>query len=145
NIDELHAGMPDHEVDREFGPDAIAYILYTSGSTGQPKGIYHSHRNVLHAICHYTNAFHIGIDDRLSLLHSFSFQTGVVVMFCGLLNGGSVFVWDTKQQGFADLAKFLLSERVTLFSWIPTPFRHFVQQLRGKESFVDLRMVVLGS
>ena len=145
NIDELHAGLPDHEVDHEIGPDDTAYILYTSGSTGQPKGIYHSHRNVLHAIGHYTNSFHIGVEDRLSLLHSFSFSSAVVDMFCGLLNGGSVFVWDAKQQGFADLANFLLSERVTLFSWIPTPFRHFVQQLSGKESFVDLRMVVLAS
>ena len=145
NIDELHAGLPDHEVDHQIRPDAAAYILYTSGSTGQPKGIYHSHRNVLHAIGHYTNAFHIGVEDRLTLLHSCSFSSAVVDIFCALLNGGSVFVWDAKQEGFSDLADFLVSEKITLFSWIPTPFRHFVQQLTGKENFVDLRMVVLAS
>jgi non-ribosomal peptide synthetase component F len=31
-------------------PDAFAYIVYTSGSTGQPKGVLQNHRNVLHEV-----------------------------------------------------------------------------------------------
>lgn len=45
-------------------PDAHAYIYYTTGSTGQPKGVVDSHRNVLHNIMRYTNGLAISADDR---------------------------------------------------------------------------------
>ena len=46
----------------------IAYVFFTSGSTGAPKGVFDSHRNVVHNIRRYTNALAIGADDRLTLL-----------------------------------------------------------------------------
>ncbi len=49
-------------------PDRLAYILYTSGSTGEPKGVMQNHRNVLHYIRVYTNNLHLNADDRLTLL-----------------------------------------------------------------------------
>jgi non-ribosomal peptide synthetase component F len=52
----------------------IAYILYTSGSTGQPKGVYQNHRNVLHFIRNYTNNLHISPQDKLTLFSSYSFD-----------------------------------------------------------------------
>ena len=51
--------------------EAIAYLLYTSGSTGEPKAITQSHRNVLHHIASYTNSLHISAEDRLLLIASF--------------------------------------------------------------------------
>ena len=39
--------------------EATAYLLYTSGSTGEPKAITQSHRNVLHHIASYTNSLHL--------------------------------------------------------------------------------------
>jgi acyl-CoA synthetase (AMP-forming)/AMP-acid ligase II len=44
---------------QDFSPDRPAYLLYTSGSTGQPKGIVHSHRTALHNIGIYTHVWEI--------------------------------------------------------------------------------------
>src|SRR5262249_10181709 len=43
--------------------DSLAYVLYTSGSTGQPKGVMQSHRNVLHFIRQYTENLRITAED----------------------------------------------------------------------------------
>src|SRR5690606_28730396 len=40
-------------------PDDLAYLIYTSGSTGQPKGVVQNHRNVLHFVARYTDAWGI--------------------------------------------------------------------------------------
>ena len=48
-------------------PDRIAYINYTSGSTGEPKGVVWNHRNELFGIRVKTNELHISPDDRVSL------------------------------------------------------------------------------
>ena len=65
-------------------PDSIAYILYTSGSTGVPKGVVQNHRNVLHFMRVYTNNIRIQHGDRLSLLSSYGFDGAVMDIFGAL-------------------------------------------------------------
>src|SRR5437868_13970438 len=50
----------------EVAPNAIAYLLFTSGSTGQPKGVMVSHANVLHYVNYITKRYGIESSDRLS-------------------------------------------------------------------------------
>lgn len=139
------SGLPDENPNLQVPPEALAYIIYTSGSTGQPKGIAFDHRSVLAGIRNYTNAFHITADDRLTLLHSISFSSAMVDIFCALLNGATLYPWNVKKQGLAGLEDWLDAEKVTICDWVPTPFRYFVDALSGETRFPHLRLLVLAS
>ena len=81
-------------------PDRLAYILYTSGSTGQPKGVMQNHRNVLHYIRVYTNNLHLNADDRLTLLSSYCFDASVMDIYGALLNGATLYPIDIKEEAW---------------------------------------------
>jgi thioesterase domain-containing protein len=93
----------------------------------------------------YTNAFHLAHDDRLTLLHSCSFSSALVDIFCALLNGATLYPWDVKQQGLVGLADWLVEQGVNVFNWSPTPFRYFVETASATASRLSFRLLVLGS
>jgi amino acid adenylation domain-containing protein len=138
NIDALDTRLPAENPALALGPAALAYISYTSGSTGQPKGVIETHQNFLHAMRSQTNDFHICVHDRLLMLGA---QAGVI--FRGLLNGASVYPVDIKKDGLAHLATFLLQEEITLYHSVPSVFRHFVDTLTGEKQFPKLRVITL--
>ena len=67
NVDTLDPSIPAENPRLFISPEAIIYILYTSGSTGQPNSVVQSHRNVLGMIMHHTNLFHVWAEDRVVL------------------------------------------------------------------------------
>jgi long-subunit acyl-CoA synthetase (AMP-forming) len=58
NLDDLAASTATGNLGLSVSPDSPDLIRYTSGSTGQPKGVVHNHRNVLHYVRNYTNSHH---------------------------------------------------------------------------------------
>jgi sugar O-acyltransferase (sialic acid O-acetyltransferase NeuD family) len=126
-------------------PLDCAYILFTSGSTGRPKGIAFLHRNLLHHIMCVTNQLFFASSDRVTWLHSASFSASVVDIYCCLTNGGALYPWEAKTQGFIGMAHWLVEERVTAFLWIPSAFRQFLRTVPEDFVFRDVRIVVLAS
>jgi amino acid adenylation domain-containing protein len=128
-------------------PDSLAYILYTSGSTGQPKGVMQNHRNVLHYIRVYTNNLHINADDRLTLFSSYCFDASVMDIYGALLNGATLYPIDIKEDGLTSLPEQLVAEEITIYHSTPTVYRYFINELneaQRKFEFPSLRLIVLG-
>ncbi len=126
-------------------PLDLAYILYTSGSTGRPKGMAGSHRNLLHTTMCLTNRLFFSPSDRVTWLHSASFSASFVDIYCCLTNGGTLYPWEAKTQGFTRLAEWLDSEQVTTFQWIPSAFRQFLRTVPEDFVFKNIRIVVMAS
>ena len=127
----------------ELEPESEAYILYTSGSTGEPKGVRQSHKNILHYIRVYTNNLHIAQEDKLSLLPTYSFDASVMDIFGALLNGASLCVYNIRELGLENLAGWLVSNEVSIFHTVPTIYRYFIDEL-DDQIFKYVRLVILG-
>src|SRR5262245_53731981 len=128
-----------------IAPENFACILYTSGSTGEPKGVIQDHRNVLHKVRTYTNEVHISPADRLSFFYSPAFAAAVHNLFGALLNGACVVLFDLRCEDIAGLGEYLIKEKITMYDSVSTLFRHFASTLKGDEEFPHLRLIRLGS
>jgi amino acid adenylation domain-containing protein len=123
---------------------AIAYIMYTSGSTGQAKGVCQTHAAQLHFADCYTRALGIGAADRVALLHSIAFGAGLATVARMLAGGIPLGLYDLKQQGLAGLADWLDGERISAVHFFPTILREFVAGLAERRALPHLRLVQLG-
>jgi len=74
----------------ETSPESIAYLLFTSGSTGQPKGVMVSHQNVTHYVNYVTERYNFTSADRLSQTFDMTFDLSVHDMFVAWESGACV-------------------------------------------------------
>jgi amino acid adenylation domain-containing protein len=125
--------------------DALAYILFTTGSTGAPKGVLQTQRNVLAHIRAYTRALGIKHTDRLTLIPGFGFDAAVMDIFGALLNGACLLPVDVLDVGQRDSpAEAIDALEPTVFHATPTVWRFFMRQAPESFQFATVRAVVLG-
>ncbi|MEU0915385.1 amino acid adenylation domain-containing protein [Streptomyces althioticus] len=94
-------------------PDSPAYLMFTSGSTGQPKGVAVTHGNVVHTLEALAAA--VGVDERaparLLAVTTVCFDISVLELFLPLLTGGTVVVAERADVTDARRLARLLTER----------------------------------
>ena len=144
NIDEIDIDLSDENLGLSIPPDALAWILYTSGSTGNPKGVVQNHRNTLNEIRRHTNSFLISSDDRLSFTLPCTVIGGVREILLALLNNASLYPVNIKEAGLGNLASTLRQEKITVCRFVSTVFRSFLSHLKEDEKIPSLRLVYVG-
>jgi amino acid adenylation domain-containing protein len=101
-------------------PDDLAYILYTSGSTGVPKGVMHSHASALGFVEWAAETFALRTDDRLANFAPFHFDLSTFDLFSGFCAGAAVYPVPPRRAAFPSaVARFVCGERLTV--WYCTP------------------------
>jgi amino acid adenylation domain-containing protein len=143
DIDAPAAGVSHEDPKLVIGPDRLSGILYTSGSTGEPKGVMRTHRMVLHGVMRRTRSMRVRPSDRFALLASHSFAASAGQVFGALLTGAAVLPYDVASRGAAGLARWMREEAVTLLGCVPTLLREFAAHVGSGEEFPDLRVLSL--
>jgi len=93
----------------------LAYVIYTSGSTGTPKGVMIEHYGVVNLALSHGKRF--GMDEGFRILQfaATSFDASVSTLFCGLLNGGCLYLCDEEvRKDVHKLAGFIDDHEINL-------------------------------
>jgi amino acid adenylation domain-containing protein len=143
-IDTCNSQVPTENLNLPILPDTPAYVLYTSGSTGQPKGVVQNHRNVLCDIGRQSRDLSITNEDRFGLLFSYCSSTSVSHIFGALLNGATVLPFTLRAEGFAQLADWLDKEAITILDINVSTFRRFIASVPAGRRFASVRLFALG-
>jgi long-chain acyl-CoA synthetase len=103
------------------GEEDTAVILYTSGTTGRPKGAMLSHLGIVHSSMHYELAMRLGPDERSALAVPASHVTGLIAMITTMwhVGGALVIVPQFKAGEFLELAA---RERITHTILVPAMY-----------------------
>lgn len=144
DIDALEEGLDDGNLAVETNSGNLAYLLYTSGSTGAPKGVMQSHRHMMHNAWVHSKSFEIEPHDRQSLLYPCNVYGSVRDTFNALLNGASLHVLSVKNEELALLPDWLRNERISIYCSVATVFRQLGRWLDDESHFPDLRIIKLG-
>lgn len=119
------ASMPGHgESDVQdtytLTPDSPAYVLYTSGTTGKPKGVCVTNRNVCHYVQAFEHEFHPAAGDVMLQYSVCSFDIFVEEVYTSLLNGAALAIpSEEDKENVRALMDFVERHHVTMLSGFP--------------------------
>lgn len=119
--------------DVDVGPDEGAYVIHTSGSTGHPKGVVVTHRNLVRSTgarpAHYRDP--VG---RFLLLSSFSFDSSVAGIYWSLFTGGTLVLPPIGAEHDVEAIADLIRDRsITHLLALPSLYRLLLEGASGAD------------
>ena len=124
-----------------IAPDAIATIVFTSGTVKQPKGVARSHRIVLYRTWYAVGTQPFGPGHCIAGIRHCGLGGGMLYLFFALLYGATYCLYDLKRGSLQELAEWLQRERISYF---PPPiilFRQWLETVAPGTFYPHLRYI----
>ncbi|MCK5055781.1 MAG: amino acid adenylation domain-containing protein [Candidatus Aminicenantes bacterium] len=124
----------------------MAYLMYTSGSTGAPKGVVVEHRSVINLLLALNKEYAFRDADVFLLKTSYIFDVSVTELFGFFLGGGKLAVLEqNSEKDPRQLLEIIEKEKVTHINFVPAMFHTFVDLLEhlGSGKLAHLEYIFL--
>lgn len=127
------------DIDQNVTPDDLAYIIYTSGSSGKPKGVRITHRNLLNYICWAKEVYLQGRKMDFALYTSLAFDLTVTTIFTPLISGNCIHIYP-KKGAHTPLLEILEEKKAGLLKLTPSHLE-LVKEMDNRASGVKVLIV----
>lgn len=136
---ETSASLSEANLMNEATAESLAYVSYTSGSTGEPKGVCIPNRGVVRLVKN-TNFAHFGPDEVFLQLAPIAFDASTLEIWGPLLNGGKLVIFPPGQPTLSELGEFIRTNAITTL-WLTAGLfhqmvDHELENLRGVRQLI---------
>jgi amino acid adenylation domain-containing protein len=135
-------GMATHNPSSGVTAENLAYVIFTSGTTGRPKGVMNCHRGICNRLLWMQDAYQLTEEDCIVQKTPFSFDVSVWEFFWPLLFGARLVV--ARPGGHKDssyLVNLIVEHRVTTIHFVPSMLQLFLDD-RAVGSCQSLKRVI---
>lgn len=144
---EIESNLIDLSLPKEEGsrkPDDLAYILYTSGSTGVPKGICHTHVSGLAYANMSATLCELSPMDRVSNFTSMHFDMSIFDVFSTAVAGGCVVIIpEIVSKMPASLSQFIQNEKISVLYLVPFALAQLAERGALEDRDLSLLRIVM--
>ena len=120
--------------------ERIAYIMYTSGTTGEPKGVPIEERYLVNMCRWYSDTFDIGMKSRSIMVNNYSFDGSLKTIFTPLLFGGCLVLGPDIAFDVSGAVKIISKEKVTHLAGVPSLLKEIIN-FSAKNEYKDLETI----
>ncbi len=127
----------------------LAYILYTSGTSGKPKGVMTRHSAIVELVNSCQRYYDISNKDRVVWFHSYAFDFSTWEIWSALLSGATLVVLSKMEiKSPRQLTRALCDHQVTILNQTPTAFKQWQRYLLSDQNKLKtclaLRFIIFG-
>ncbi|MBD2435731.1 non-ribosomal peptide synthetase [Nostoc sp. FACHB-110] len=142
---EIHNLPPDKET-RELPcikPNDAAYVFFTSGTTGVPKGVLGCHKGLAHFLNWQRQTFDIGLQDRVGQLTALSFDVVLRDIFLPLTSGATLCLPQADDLEPTQILRYLEREEISVLHTVPSLAQSWLVNVPAEVSLRSLRWLFL--